>query len=113
MGPRVRSHCPWFIADEDVNPAESGLFSRDLSLDGQAQRHFGLPVLGQFDPSLSLGMVAIRCERAKGLIVPLALALVDSPPVEARTPMMDLRLLARHPNRWRDDATREADEDDQ
>lgn len=96
MGHRVKSMVPWFIEDADVNPAESGLFSRDLSLDGQAQRHFGLPVLGQFDASLSLGMVAIRCERNKGVIVPLALALVDTPPVDTRTPTMDLRLLQRN-----------------
>jgi hypothetical protein len=91
---RVKSLCPWFIAEEDVNAAESGLFSRDLQLEGQAQRHYGLQVLGTFDHSLALGMVAIRCERKKGQMLPLALALVDSPPVDTRTPAMDLTLLS-------------------
>jgi hypothetical protein len=91
---RVKSLCPWFIAEEDVNPAESGLFSRDLQMGVQAQRHYGLQVLGTFDPSLSLGMLAIRCERKKGQMLPLAIAWVDAPPAETRTPAMDLTLLS-------------------
>ena len=91
---RVKSLCRWFIEEEDINPAESGLFSRDLQLHGQAQRHYGLQVLGTFDHSLNLGMVAIRCERHKGQMIPLALAWVDAPPIETRTPVMDLTLLS-------------------
>lgn len=115
MGQRVKSYVPWFIDEIDINPAESGLFTRDLSVDGEAQRHFGLPVLGQFDVGLSLGMVALRCERKGAEIIPLALACVDTPPVEARTPTMDMRLLHRNPVRrtkWRADTRQEADEDD-
>jgi hypothetical protein len=96
---RVRSYCPWFVAEEDVNPAESGLFARDLCVEGQGQRHFGLPVLGQFDASLSLGMLAIRCERKGSTVIPLMLSLVDSPPIETRTPTMDMRLLQSNPRR--------------
>ena len=100
---RVKSLCPWLVAEEDVNSAESGLFSRDLQVQGQAQRHYGLSVLGSYDHSLTLGMVAIRCERSKGQMIPLMLALVDAPPVEIRTPTMELSSLQSNPQRHADD----------
>jgi hypothetical protein len=101
---RVKSYAPWLVEETDVNPAESGLFSRDLQIHNQPQRHYGLAVLGTFDHSLTLGMIAIRCERHKGQMYPLTLALVDAPPPEARTPTMDLSLLKRNPVRHEDAA---------
>jgi hypothetical protein len=109
---RVKSYCPWLVAEDDINPAESGVFARDLSVDGQAQRHYGLPVLGQFDSSLSLGMLALRCERKGSLLMPLSLALVDTPPTEERHPAMDLRLLQRNPARHLDHDDNGANVDD-
>lgn len=96
---RVKSLMPWFIAEEDINPAESGLLSRDLQVGGQAQRHYGLNVLGTFDHSLTVTMLAIRCERVKGQVIPMALSMVDPQPAALRTPAMDLSLLQSNPVR--------------
>lgn len=51
-----------------------------------AERQLGLVVLGQFDPSMVLGMVAVRCERkGSDVLIPLSLSIPETPIAVAPT----------------------------
>lgn len=96
---KVKSCVPWLIADSDLNEANDGEveYYRDLLVQGQSERHIGLLVTGQFDPSLVLGMVAIRCARQGATLIPLALAIPETPvAIEAppKRPALDVTLLS-------------------
>ena len=81
--PRIWSHVPWWLPHEDLVEADDGeiAFVRDLSVEGRAERHLAMHVVGQFDRGLSLGLVAIRCERKGGQLVPLGIAIPETPVV--------------------------------
>jgi len=57
--------------------AQSGYYVRDIILDNRPQRHIGLHVVGTYDAGLSLGMVAVRCERKGATVIPLTLSIPE------------------------------------
>ena len=63
--------------------ARSGILVRDVSLPSRKERQFALHVIGSLNPRLSLGLVAIRCQREPGGIVPLTLSIPDTVEVPA------------------------------
>jgi hypothetical protein len=70
------------VEPSDVRESQAGLWSRDCRAYGVAERQYALHVIGSYDPSLSLGLVAIRCRRTGELITPLTLSIPDAPLVE-------------------------------
>ena len=67
-----------------------GIFSRDLT----HERHVALSVVGTY--GVSLGLLAIRCERRGASLLPLTLSIADNPiPVDP--------LQSNPRRRWDDD----------
>lgn len=78
----ARSYVPWWLERSDLNEANGGdpEFTRDLQVNGHAEKHFGLVVTGQINWSVVLGMIAIRCEREGTTMRPISLSIPDTPP---------------------------------
>lgn len=73
---------PWSeIEASDLCEANSGHieYCRDTQRNGAAERHLGMHVLGTYDHSLSLGVIAMRCSRHGAKLIPLSLAIADTP----------------------------------
>jgi hypothetical protein len=58
------------VEPSDVRESQAGLWSRDCRAYGVTERQYALHVIGSYDASLSLGLVAIRCRRMGELIIP-------------------------------------------
>lgn len=73
---------PWDCLEssdcKEANDGELELY-RDTHVNGQAQRQIGMMAVGQFDHSLVLGLVAIRCERRGDQLIPLTLSIPETP----------------------------------
>lgn len=79
MGLRRYTLVPWGdVEPSDVREATAGYWQRDTRNYGVCQRHVALNVIGSYDHSLSLGMVAIRCHRQGAWIEPLTLSIPDT-----------------------------------
>lgn len=82
-----RSYVPWWLEHTDLVPANEGEaeLARDLMVgNGKLERHLGLVVTATYDPSLVLGMIAIRCERhrdgdAKLHEIPISMSIPETP----------------------------------
>ena len=69
---------PWGdVEPSDVREAQSGILQRDTRYYGATERQYALHVLGSYDASLSLGLVAIRCQRIGPRVDPLTLSIPD------------------------------------
>lgn len=68
----------------DLHVAMSGSFHRDTLLYGQSGRQVALHVIGQYDRSLSIGLIALRCERRGEQTIPLTLSIPETPMVLAQ-----------------------------
>ena len=62
---RFWSKIPWSLPDSDLCEANRGELElyRDCQINGRPQRQIAMHVVGSCNPNLSLGLVAIRCER--------------------------------------------------
>lgn len=70
---------PWGdLEPSDVRSGQSGYFQRDSRSYGLCERQVALAVIGSYDPSLYLGMVAIRCNRQGAYLEPLTLSIPDT-----------------------------------
>ena len=76
-----KSYVPWWLPHSDVNPADDGELAlcSDVRIDGMAQRLLAMAVVGQADRSLVLGLIAVRCERSRGELIPLTLSIPETP----------------------------------
>ena len=103
---RERSSVPWLIPHEDINPADDGELSyvRDVRVAGCVERQLAMVVTGQYDRSLCLGLVALRCEKHGDAVVPLTLSIPDTPiaSMPERKPAMNVALLS-NPRRHDDE----------
>lgn len=63
----------------EANQGELELY-RDTQVGPLAERHVGMHVVGQYDSWLSLGILAIRCERKGRTLIPVSMAIADTPP---------------------------------
>lgn len=75
VGPTRYALVPW----SDIRPSdlmEQG--DPELVRDCRHERHLGLHVRGEY--VASLGLLAIRCERHHGWLLPLSMAIADTPP---------------------------------
>jgi hypothetical protein len=80
--PRRWSRVPWWLFDSDLWPVNDGKpeLTRDLRTpEGQPQRHLGLRVTQQFHPGETLDWLAIRCERRGERLIPISMAIPESP----------------------------------
>ena len=84
---RHYSRVPWEIPDSDLCEANRGELEmyRDCRINGQAQRQLAMHVTGSVNPSLSLGLVAVRCERIGDSLIPRTLSIPDTPSVTIET----------------------------
>lgn len=82
--------CPWNLPDSDLVPQGDPELVRDL----HQERQLALHVLGTH--GVSLGLIALRCERHGELLTPLSLCIPDTPIVTmpAPAPAMNLALLS-------------------
>lgn len=62
----------------EANDGEPELY-RDTH-DGSPERQLGLHVVGQYDSHLSLGLIAVRCERRGTQLIPMSMAIAETPP---------------------------------
>jgi hypothetical protein len=92
----IESLVPWWLEHADVNAADEGqlALSSDVMKDGQPQRLLAMHVVGQIRRDVSLGLVAIRCERHRGELIPLTLCIPDTPPVQPEKRGLDITLLS-------------------
>lgn len=93
----------------EANNAELELY-RDTQVNGHAERQIGMHVLGTYDPSLSLGLVCLRCERHGDTLIPLTMCIPETPMVTPSAEMFAQvqQSPRRHPYRtdadyWRED----------
>lgn len=104
---RLHPLVPWGdIAPSDVREANEGQVElyRDLSIDGRPERHLAMLVVGQYDRSLALGLVAVRCERHGEQLIPLTCSIPETPAtaIAVREPC-PLQSNPRRVTRWRDE----------
>lgn len=88
---RWRDRVP-LVSWSDIAPSdlhEQG--DPELVRDCYRERHLGLHVLGTY--GISLGLLAIRCERRGADEIPLTLSIAETPPV-----------IDTHPQRFSDEA---------
>lgn len=82
---------PWSdIEASDLTEANNGEpeMYRDTH-DGKPERQLGLHIVGQYDPLLSLGLIALRCERHGTTLIPISMAIAETPPfVDTRQPVL-------------------------
>lgn len=81
---------PWSdVEPSDLREANEGDLElvRDLLIEGQAERHIGMLCVGQYDRSMALGLIAIRCERHGAQLVPLTCAIPETPTAVVRQPV--------------------------
>ena len=98
--PERRTWYPWHIEPSDLIGQGYPELVRDLV----GERQIGLHVLTS--KGASLGLLAIRCERRGTTLIPLEIAIAETPAVVVEpAPAMDLRRL-RGPSRRRDDDER-------
>lgn len=84
---------PWQILDSDLVEQGEPELVRDL----HQERQLGLHVLGSC--GVSLGLIAIRCERKGETLTPLTLSIPETPIViEPKPPVMNMARL--NPKRW-------------
>ena len=77
LGPMRFPLVPWGdISVSDLREAGPPELQRDIRTFGTAEKHLCLLVKGQYVPTL--GMIAVRCERHSGWLLPLTLAIVDT-----------------------------------
>lgn len=83
MGLPRYTRAPWHIEPSDLRESESGYWSRDvvMSFTGRRERQYALHITGSVRPDLSLGLLAIRCERVGSLVRPLTLSIPENVPV--------------------------------
>lgn len=105
----IKSHVPWWLPDSDLTEAHEGEpdFERTIVKGTHHEQHLGLMVTGQFDPSMVLGMIAIRSKRSRDsdgrvVVEPLTIAIPETPfvvatPRKKATPSMDVTLLSGTP----------------
>ena len=81
MGAGATRHTlvPWHIESADLVEAGDPELVRDLLVEGRAERHLALHVVGQFNPGLSLGLLAIRWVREGARVIPETLSIPDTP----------------------------------
>jgi hypothetical protein len=82
---------PWSDIARDLYEANNGEVElyRDTHSGTQAERQIGVHVVGQYDSSVSLGLVAIRCERHGERLVPLTISIAETPPfIDTRSPIL-------------------------
>lgn len=81
LGPTRFVKVPWGdVALSDLREAGPPELTRDTRHIGRSERHMCLHVKGDYVPDL--GMVAIRCERHSGWVLPLTLSIVDTAKVQ-------------------------------
>lgn len=79
---------PWSDLAPDLVEAADVEMSRDTHF-GKPERHLGLHVVGQYDRGLSLGLIALRCERHGAKLVPISMAIAETPPfIDTRQPTL-------------------------
>ena len=81
---------PWSgIERSDLYRANDGELElyRDVQIDGHSERHLAMLVIGQYDHSMALCLVAIRCERHGEHLVPLTCSIPETPAAVVREPV--------------------------
>lgn len=78
---KLWSRVPWEIPESDLCEANRGELElyRDLSINGRPQRQIAMHVTGSVNPHLSLGLIAVRCERRGDHLIPLTLSIPETP----------------------------------
>lgn len=76
------------IDGSDLKEANHGQIElcRDVQVDGRPERHIGMLVVGQYERSLALGLVALRCERRGESLIPLTCSIPETPATVVPTP---------------------------
>jgi hypothetical protein len=96
---------PWGdMEPSDCREANSGdiELTRDIHVNGRAFRQIGMHVIGQYDNSLSLGLICLRCERKGETLIPLSLSIPETPVVHAPTRRNPTRYVV-DVDRWREE----------
>lgn len=73
---------PWSdIEPSDLCEANGGDLEmyRDTRVGPVAERQLAMVVVGQFDRGIALGLIAVRCERHGGRLIPLSLQIPETP----------------------------------
>lgn len=83
---------PWSVIEAsdlcEANKGQGPELVRDV-YGAKHERHLGINVVGQYDPYLSLGLIAVRCERQGSALVPIGLAIAETPPfIDTRQPAL-------------------------
>ena len=82
---------PWHIEDSDLVEAGDPELVRDLA----SERQIGLHIVTSCPCRLSLGVLALRCERKGATVIPLTLSIADTPiAMPVRKSAMDVTLLS-------------------
>jgi len=69
---------PWGdLEASDMRESKAGYWQRDVRGYGMRERQVALHVIGSYDTSLSLGLIAIRCDLAGGRLDPMTLSIPE------------------------------------
>lgn len=94
---------PWSDIKFDVCEANDGEveLTRDVHVNGRAERQIGMLCVTQYRRDVALGLIAIRCERHGDQLIPLTCAIPETPAaVIAEPPPVQSNPVRR---RYRDD----------